>query len=75
MATVYVQRAIKMDAMVHHLEDRNITSFHILLDVADYHQPDKITFEELVIQWKGSPDELRHALTVALNNAFEGRKV
>jgi hypothetical protein len=61
--------------MVHHVKDHNKTMLHLLLDTADYHKPEQITFEECVIQWNGTPDELRHALTVALNNAFEGKKI
>lgn len=75
MATVYFQRSVRMDAMVHHLEQTNQTMLHLLLDTADYHDPSKITFEECVIQWNGSPDELRLALTKALNHAFEGKKI
>lgn len=74
MATTYFMRTVRMDATVHYMEKQNHTMFHLLIDTADYHKPDQITFEECVIQWNGSPEELRRALTVALNNAFEGRK-
>lgn len=75
MATTYFSRTVRMDAMVHYLSEHNKTMLHLLLDTADYHQPDQITFEECVIQFNGTPDELRLALTKALNNAFEGKKI
>lgn len=75
MATVYFQRAVHIDAMVHHLQQTNQTMFHLLIDTADYHEPEKIAFEEFVLQFNGSPDELRLALTRALNKAFDGSKV
>ncbi len=75
MATVYFQRVVHIDAMVHHLQQTNQTMLHLLLDTADYHEPQKITFEECVLQFNGSPDELRLALTKALNKSFDGSKV
>lgn len=73
MATTYFSRTVRIDGMVHYLEQTNQTMFHLLLDTADYNRPDQITFEECVIQFNGTPDELRQALTVAFNRAFEGK--
>lgn len=75
MATTYFQRTVRMDAMVHHLQQTNQTMLHLLLDTADYHNPEQITFEECVIQFNGSPDELRLALTRVLNKAFDKEPV